>query len=472
MTILIKNGSVVSSTGVIQADVLIDGEKIVAVIAPGDTSLGANLESSADQVFDAAGKYVIPGGVDVHTHMELPFGGTFASDTFETGTRAAAWGGTTTIIDFAVQKFGERVQDALAAWHAKADGQCAIDYGFHQIIGGVDDDSLKAMDELVNEGITSFKLFMAYPGVFYSDDGQILRAMQTAANNGSTIMMHAENGIAIDVLVQQALAEGKTDPKYHSLTRPWETEAEATNRAIMLAKMTGTPLYIVHMSAKQAVKVVQEARDEAWNVFGETCPQYLYMSLEDHLSQPGFEGAKYVCSTPLRSKAEHHQDELWRYLRTNDLSIVSTDHCPFCMKEQKELGLGDFSKIPNGIGSVEHRMDLIYQGVVDGQITLERWVEITATTPARMFGLYPQKGIIAPGSDADVVIYNPSGRTEIGYEKTHHMNMDHSAWEGYTIDGHVDTVISRGTVVVDDNQYIGTKGHGKYLKRGMNQYLV
>ena len=472
MTILIKNGSVVSSTGVIQADVLIDGETIVAVIAPGDTSLGANLEPSADKVFDARGKYVIPGGVDVHTHMELPFGGTFASDTFETGTRAAAWGGTTTIIDFAVQKFGERVQDALAAWHAKADGQCAIDYGFHQIIGGVDDDSLKAMDELVDEGITSFKLFMAYPGVFYSDDGQILRAMQTAANNGSTIMMHAENGIAIDVLVQQALAEGKTDPKYHSLTRPWETEAEATNRAIMLAKITGTPLYIVHMSAKQAVNVVQQARDEAWNVFGETCPQYLYLSLEDHLAQPGFEGAKWVCSTPLRSKAEHHQQELWRYLRTNDLSIVSTDHCPFCMKEQKELGLGDFSKIPNGIGSVEHRMDLIYQGVVDGQITLERWVEITATTPARMFGLYPRKGVIAPGSDADIVIYDPAGRTEIGYDKTHHMNMDHSAWEGFSIDGHVDTVISRGTVVVDDNQYVGTKGHGKYLKRGMNQYLV
>ena len=472
MTILIKNGSVVSSTGVIQADVLIDGETIAAVIAPGDTSLGANLEASADKVFDARGKYVIPGGVDVHTHMELPFGGTFASDTFETGTRAAAWGGTTTIIDFAVQKFGERVQDALAAWHAKADGQCAIDYGFHQIIGGVDDDSLKAMDELVDEGITSFKLFMAYPGVFYSDDGQILRAMQTAANNGSTIMMHAENGIAIDVLVQQALAEGKTDPKYHSLTRPWETEAEATNRAIMLAKITGTPLYIVHMSAKQAVNVVQQARDEAWNVFGETCPQYLYLSLEDHLAQPGFEGAKWVCSTPLRSKAEHHQQELWRYLRTNDLSIVSTDHCPFCMKEQKELGLGDFSKIPNGIGSVEHRMDLIYQGVVDGQITLERWVEITATTPARMFGLYPRKGVIAPGSDADIVIYDPAGRTEIGYDKTHHMNMDHSAWEGFSIDGHVDTVISRGTVVVDDNQYVGTKGHGKYLKRGMNQYLV
>jgi len=296
--------------------------------------------------------------------------------------------------------------------------------------------------------------------------------MQTAANNGSTIMMHAENGIAIDVLVQQAIAAGNTDPRYHGLTRPWETEAEATNRAIMLAKMTGTPLYIVHMSAKQAVKVLQEARDDAWNVFGETCPQYLYLSLEDHLSQPGFEGAKWVCSTPLRAKAEHHQQELWRYLRTNDLSIVSTDHCPFCMKEQKELGLGDFSKIPNGIGSVEHRMDLIYQGVVDGEITLERWVEITATTPARMFGLYPRKGVIAPGSDADIVVYDPSARTEIGLHKKHHMNMDHSAWEGFDIDGKVDTVLSRGKVVVENDEYTGTKGHGQFLKRGMNQYLV
>lgn len=472
MTIFIKNGSVVTPEGIVEADVLIDGERIAAVIAPGDTTLGATVEASASQVFDAQGKYVIPGGVDCHTHMELPFGGTFASDTFDTGTRAAAWGGTTTIIDFAVQRYGERVQDGLAAWHEKAGGNCHIDYGFHQIIGGVDDDSLKAMDELVDEGITSFKLFMAYPGVFYSDDGQILRAMQAARNNGSMIMMHAENGIAIDVLVAQALAEGKTDPKYHSLTRPWETEAEATNRAIMLARITGTPLYIVHMSAKQAVGVLQAARDEGLNVFGETCPQYLYLSLEEHLAQPGFEGAKWVCSTPLRARAEKHQDELWRYLRTNDLSIVSTDHCPFCFKEQKELGLGDFSKIPNGIGSVEHRMDLIYQGVVDGNITLERWVEICSTTPARMFGLYPQKGVIAPGSDADVVIYDPAGRTEIGMHKTHHMNMDHSAWEGFTIDGHVDTVISRGRVIVDKHQYLGEKGHGKYLKRGLSQYLT
>lgn len=472
MTILIKNGQVVSPQGAIAADVLVDGEKIVAVLAPGDNSLGNELASNVDLVIDASGKYVIPGGVDAHTHMELPFGGTFASDTFDTGTRAAAWGGTTTIIDFAVQKFGERVQDGLAAWHAKAGGNTHIDYAFHQIIGGVDDESLKAMDELINEGITSFKLFMAYPGVFYSDDGQILRAMQIAANNGSMIMMHAENGMAIDVLVAQALAAGNTDPKYHSLTRPWETEAEATNRAIMLARITGAPLYVVHMSAKQAVQVVQAAKDEALNVFGETCPQYLYLSLEEQLSQPGFEGAKWVCSTPLRSKAEGHQAELWKYLRTNDLSIVSTDHCPFCFKEQKELGLGNFSAIPNGIGSVEHRLDLLYQGVVDGEISLARWVEICSTTPARMFGLYPQKGVIAPGSDADIVIYDPAGRTEIGFHKTHHMNMDHSAWEGFNIDGHVDTVISRGKVIVDNDTYLGNQGHGKFLKRGLSQYLI
>ena len=472
MTILIKNGTVVTAQGSTQADVLIDGERIAAVLAPGDSTLGANIEAGADRVIDATGKYVVPGGIDGHTHMEMPFGGTVASDSFETGTRAAAWGGTTTIIDFAVQKQGERVQDCLAAWHDKARGNCAIDYGFHQVVGGVDSESLKAMDELVEEGVTTFKLFMAYPGVFLSSDGQILQAMQQASNNGSMIMMHAENGSAIDVLVAQALAEGKTDPKYHSLTRPWETEAEATNRAIMLARITGAPLYIVHMSAKQAVEVLQKHKDEGWNVFGETCPQYLYLSLEEQLAQPGFEGAKWVCSTPLRSRAEGHQDELWRYLRTNDLSVISTDHCPFCFKEQKEMGVGDFSKIPNGIGSVEHRMDLIFQGVVDGKITVERWVELCSTTPARMFGLYGRKGAIAPGFDADVVIYDPAGRTEIGFHKTHHMNMDHSAWEGYVIDGHVDTVISRGTVVIDDNSYVGAKGHGQFLKRGLSQYLI
>ena len=472
MTILITNGTVVSAQGRAQADVLIDGETIVAVLAPGDRSLGADLAESADRVIDATGKYVVPGGIDGHTHMEMPFGGTVASDTFETGTRAAAWGGTTTIIDFAVQKQGERVQDCLADWHRKSDGNCAIDYGFHQVIGGVDSESLKAMDELVEEGVPTFKLFMAYPGVFYSNDGQILQAMQQAHHNGAMIMMHAENGIAIDVLIAEALAEGKTDPKYHASTRPWETEAEAVNRAIMLARLARAPLYIVHMSAKQAVQVLQAHKDEGWNVFGETCPQYLYLSVEENLAQPGFEGAKWVCSTPLRERAEHHQDELWRYLRTNDLSVISTDHCPFCFKEQKEMGLGDFSKIPNGIGGVEHRMDLIYQGVVDGRISLERWVELCSTTPARMFGLYGRKGDIRPGFDADVVVYDPNGHTEIGYEKTHHMNMDHSAYEGFVIDGHVDTVLSRGRVIIDDHQYLGRKGDGAFLKRGLSQYLI
>jgi dihydropyrimidinase len=471
MTILITGGTVVSATGSTPMDVLVDGETIAAVLAPGSTLLGNDLRNSVETVIDATGRYIVPGGVDAHTHMELPFGGTFASDTFESGTTAAAWGGTTTIVDFAVQRTGERVQDGLAAWHAKADGNCAVDYAFHQIIGGVDDDSLKAMEELVAEGVTSFKLFMAYPGVFYSDDGQIVRAMQKAAELGAMTMMHAENGIAIDVLVQQALARGETSPIHHGLTRPWQTEEEATHRAIMLARLTGAPLYVVHMSAEQAVATLAAHRQHGLNVFGETCPQYLYLSLEEQLGAPGFEGAKWVCSTPLRSRAEGHQEALWRYLATNDLSVVSTDHCPFCFKEQKELGLGDFSKIPNGIGSVEHRMDLLFQGVVDGRISKERWVELCSTTPARMFGLYGPKGVIAPGADADIVIYDPNGHTSIGVGKTHHMAMDHSAWEGFEIEGHVDVVLSRGSVVIDGGAFHGRAGHGRYLRRGLSQYL-
>ncbi|HEU4946555.1 MAG TPA: dihydropyrimidinase [Kribbella sp.] len=468
MSLLVKGGTVIGPTGSQQADVLVVGEKIAAVFDPSYSQA-----VPADEVLDATGKYVIPGGIDAHTHMELPFGGTAASDTFETGTRAAAWGGTTTIIDFAVQRTGEVVQDGLAAWHAKADGNCHIDYAFHMILGGVDTDALKAMDQLVaDEGITSFKLFMAYPGVFYSDDGQILRAMQVARENGATIMMHAENGIAIDVLVQQALARGETDPIHHGLTRPAALEAEATSRAIALAEVArDCPLYIVHLSASQALEAVAEARDAGRNVFAETCPQYLYLTLEDQLGAPGFEGAKWVCSTPLRSKHESHQRDLWKGLRSNDLAIVSTDHCPFCFKDQKELGRGDFSKIPNGIGGVEHRVDLVYQGVVDGHLSLERWVETIATTPARMFGLYPQKGVIQPGSDADLVVYDPQGITRIGVE-THHMNMDHSAYEGFEVAGHVDTVVSRGNVIVADGTYQGRKGHGRYLRRGLSSYLV
>jgi len=475
-TTLITGGTVVSATGRGAADVLIDGEKVVGVLTPGSVLLGTDLAESADTVIDATGKYVIPGGIDAHTHFELPFGGTEASDTFESGTRAAAWGGTTTVIDFAVQTTGTKVQDGLAKWHAKAAGNCAIDYGFHQIMGGVDEDSLKAMAGFVDEGITSYKMFMAYPGVFYSDDGQILRAMQKAADYGLLTMMHAENGPAIDVLAAQLVEAGKNTPYYHGIARAWQMEEEATHRAIMLAQLTNAPLYVVHVSAKQAVQQLAWARDNGQNVFGETCPQYLYLSLEEQLGAVSkewgdFEGAKWVCSTPLRSREEGHQDHMWQALRTNDLQMVSTDHCPFCMKGQKELGVGDFRKIPNGIGSVEHRMDLMYQGVVTGELTLERWVELTSTTPARMFGMYGQKGVITPGADADVVIYDPNGHTTIS-QASHHMNMDYSAWEGFEVDGHVDTVISRGKVIVDKNQYLGAKGDGRFIKRGLSQYLV
>jgi dihydropyrimidinase len=470
-TTLITGGTVVNATGRGAADVLIDGEQIVALLTPASTLLGTDLAAGVDRVIDATGKYVIPGGIDAHTHMEMPFGGTFASDTFETGTTAAAWGGTTTIVDFVVQYAGENPLDQYALWHDKAAGRCAIDYGFHQILSDVQDSSLQAMDELVAEGVSSFKLFMAYKGVFLSDDGQIVKAMQRAADNGSMIMMHAENGSVIDLLVQQSLARGDTDPYFHGISRPWQAEEEATHRAIMLANLTGAPLYVVHVSAKQAARQIAMARDEGQNVFGETCPQYLYLSLEEQLGAAGFEGAKWVCSTPLRSRAEGHQDHMWRALRTNDLQLVSTDHCPFCMT-QKQMGVGDFSKIPNGIGSVEHRLDLLYQGVVTGEITLERWVEICATTPARMFGMYGRKGVLAPGADADVVVYDPNGHTSIGLGKTHHMNMDYSAWEGFEIDGHVDTVISRGSVVVDDGTFHGRAGHGRYVKRELSQYLI
>ena len=475
-TTLISGGTVVSATGRNRADVLVDGESIQAVLAPGSRVLGTDVATHVDRVIDATGKYVIPGGIDAHTHFELPFGGTEASDTFESGTRAAAWGGTTTVVDFAVQTTGTRVEDGLATWHAKAEGNCAIDYGFHQIMGGVDEASLKAMEGFVDEGITSYKMFMAYPGVFYSDDGQIVRAMQKAADLGLLTMMHAENGPAIDVLAEQLVAAGKTDPYYHGIARAWQMEEEATHRAIMLANLTGAPLYVVHVSAKQAVEQLAWARDKGQNVFGETCPQYLYLSLEDQLGADGvewgsFEGAKWVCSTPLRSREEGHQDHMWQALRTNDLQMVSTDHCPFCMKGQKDLGRGDFRKIPNGIGSIEHRMDLMYQGVVTGELTLERWVELTSTTPARMFGMYGKKGVIQPGADADLVVYDPDGHTSIGLGKTHHMNMDYSAWEGFEIDGHVDTVLSRGKVVIDDNQYLGAKGDGRFIKRGLSQYL-
>jgi len=461
MRTLIRGGTVVNATGPVVADVLITDETIGAVTAPG-------LITVADEEIDATGKYVLPGGIDAHTHMEMPFGGTFSSDTFATGTTAAAWGGTTTIIDFAVQKKGTSLLATMDAWHEKADGQCAIDYGFHMIISDVNDQSLKEMQSCIDQGVNSFKMFMAYLGVFYATDGEILRAMQRATETGALIMMHAENGIAIDELVAQALAAGHTDPVQHGLTRPPELEGEATSRTIQLARVTGAPLYIVHLSARHALEAVAEARDTGQNVFAETCPQYLYLSLED-LAKPGFEGAKYVASPPLRP--QDHQPDLWRGLRTNDLSVVSTDHCPFCFKDQKELGKSDFSKIPNGMPGVEHRMDLLHQGVVAGEISLARWVEIASTTPARMFGLYPRKGVIAPGADADVVVYDPNATQTISAE-THHMNVDYSAYEGMRITGKVDTVFSRGSKVIADGAFHGREGHGTFLSRELSQYLL
>ncbi|MFI5761203.1 MULTISPECIES: dihydropyrimidinase [unclassified Streptomyces] len=461
---LIRGGLVITASDELHADVLIEDGRVAALAAHGTAAAGT---WTADRTIDASGKYVIPGGVDAHTHMELPFGGTAASDTFETGTRAAAWGGTTTIVDFAVQTPGHALREGLDTWYDKADGKCAVDYAFHMILSDVNERTLKEMDHLVGEGVTSFKLFMAYPGVFYSDDGQILRAMQRASGNGGLIMMHAENGIAIDVLVEQALARGETDPRHHGEVRKVLLEAEATHRAIQLARVAGSPLYVVHVSAEEAVAELAAARDKGLPVFGETCPQYLFLST-DNLEEPDFQGAKYVCSTPLRPR--EHQAALWRGLRTNDLQVVSTDHCPFCFRGQKELGRGDFSKIPNGLPGVENRMDLLHQAVLDGHISRRRWIEIACATPARMFGLYPQKGTIAPGSDADIVLYDPHAEQVISAE-THHMNVDYSAYEGKRITGRVDTVLSRGELVIDRREFTGRAGHGAFIPRSTCQYL-
>ncbi|MFE9388952.1 dihydropyrimidinase [Streptomyces sp. NPDC006784] len=461
---MIKGGLVVTDAEETQADLLVQDGRIAALAARNSAAAAA---FTADRTLDATGKYVIPGGVDAHTHMDFPFGGTFSSDDFETGTRAAAWGGTTTIVDFAVQTKGQALREGLDRWHGKADGRCAVDYGFHMILSDVDDGTLREMDTLVEEGVTSFKMFMAYPGVFYSDDGQILRAMQRTADNGGLTMMHAENGIAIDVLVEQALAAGRTDPRHHGEVRKALLEAEATHRAIQLARVAGAPLYVVHVSAAEAVEQLAIARGKDLPVFGETCPQYLYLST-DNLAEPDFDGAKYVCSTPLRPR--EHQAALWRGLRTNDLQVVSTDHCPFCFTGQKELGRGDFSRIPNGMPGVEHRMDLLHQAVVDGHLTRRRWIDLACATPARMFGLHPRKGTLAPGADADVVIYDPYAEQTLS-AATHHMNVDYSAYEGKRLTGRVETVLSRGETVLERGTYTGRAGHGRYVPRGTCQFL-
>jgi dihydropyrimidinase len=456
MRTLISNGTIVTSEGSSVADVLVDGETIALI--------GADLAGTgvtADETIDASGKYVIPGAIDVHTHMELPFGGTFAKDTFETGTRAAAFGGTTTIVDFAVQSRGASLRAGLDTWHAKAEGNAVTDYGFHMIMSDVNDDTLTEMDQLVAEGVPDFKLFTAYPGVFYSDDGAIFRAMQQTARNGGLIMMHAENGIAIDIVANQTAESGKTDPYYHGVARYSIFEGEATNRVIRLAEAAGVPVYIVHLSSRDALNEVRAARDRGAMAFAETCPQYLFLSLED--MKNGFEGAKFVCSPPLRPK--DHWDDLWTGLIKDDLQLVATDHCPFDFEGQKELGRGDFRKVPNGLPGVEDRVDLLHDGgVVGGRITRERWVEIISTAPARLFGMYPRKGTVSVGADADLVVYDPNRRRTIS-AATHHMDVDYSCYEGREVQGASEVVLSRGSVIVRNGEFTGKKGAGRFIKR-------
>ncbi|MGH9291284.1 MAG: dihydropyrimidinase [Acidimicrobiales bacterium] len=466
MRTVVSGGTVVCSDGSASIDVLIEGETIAATAAAGSQEAERWLEG-ADKVIDATGRYVIPGGIDAHTHMEMPFGGTRSADTFETGTRAAAFGGTTTIIDFAIQQKGGSLLEGLDTWQEKAARVSAIDYSFHAIVSDVNETSLKEMDVLVAQGVTSFKLFMAYPGVFYATDKEIFKAMDRAAGNGALIMMHAENGIAIDAIVEAALSRGETAPINHGLTRPAELEGEAVSRAIRLAQVARAPLYIVHLSSKPALDAVVEARDRGQNIFAETCPQYLFLS-EDDMAREGFEGAKFVCTPPLRPR--HNQAVLWQGLRDDDLSIVATDHCPFCYKEQKELGIGDFTKIPNGLPGVEHRLDLVHQGVLTGEITLERFVEVTSTAPAKMFGLYPKKGTIAPGSDADIVVYDPAA-THVLSATTHHMAVDYSCYEGMEVTGAVETVLSRGRAVVERSVYKGAPGRGRFVPRQLCRSL-
>ena len=458
MSVLIKNGRIVTATDDYHADIYVNDDKIDLI--------GKNLQLDADVVVDAAGKLVIPGGIDPHTHLELPFGGTTTSDTFETGTRAAAFGGTTCIIDFAVQMKGQSSLEALETWHAKAAGETAIDYAFHMILTDMPETRTKEMRALADEGVTSYKMFMAYPGAMMSDDGTIFRAMRQAGEDGTLICMHAENGVVIDELIKIALSEGHIEPKYHALTRPTRLEAEGVHRALAIAEVAKSPVYIVHLSSYDSLQELRMAQARGVMAHAETCPQYLLLDV-DKYDEPGFEGAKYVLTPPLREK--WNQEELWRGLRGNALNAISTDHCPFCMKEQKELGKDDFSQIPNGGPGIENRMSLIYHyGVNGGYLDINRFVELTSTSPAKIFGLFPKKGTIAVGSDADIVIFDPEREEIISYYNghTHHMNIDYNAYEGMPVKGFTETVFSRGRMIIDKGQYLGQKGDGNFVKRG------
>ncbi len=462
-TTLIKNGTIVTASDRYDADVYID-RGVISLI-------GRGLSLPADTVVEASGLLVMPGGIDVHTHLDMPFGGTRSADDFETGTVAAAHGGTTTLIDFAIQDFGQGLYPALDAWRQRAEGKSVIDYAFHMIVRELTEQVSIDMDRMVrHEGVTSFKLFMAYPGVFMVDDATIFKAMLKTRENGGLICMHAENGGVIDTLVKDALRKGEKAPKYHALTRPTRAEGEATARAIALAEMAGVPIYIVHLSCADALEKVKQARDMGLHAYAETCPQYLFLSYDDY-EREGFEGAKYVMSPPLRE--QWHQDVLWKGLLRNDLQVVSTDHCPFCMNEppQKQLGADDFSKIPNGAPGIETRLMLIWEGVRARRISIHRFVELVAANPAKMFGLWPRKGTIAVGSDGDLVVWDPDKQVTIS-AATHHMRVDYNPYEGRVVTGAPAVVLSRGEVIVDHGEFKGRGGRGEFVKRVAGPPLV
>jgi dihydropyrimidinase len=463
-TTLVKNGTVVTAGDRYDADIYIDKGQV--------TLIGRGLNLPADTMVDASGMLVMPGGIDVHTHLDMPFGGTTSADDFESGTIAAAHGGTTTVVDFAIQNFGEGLFPAFEGWMKKAEGKAAIDYAFHMIVRELTSQVSVDMDKLTrHEGVTSFKLFMAYPGVFQVDDATIFRALLKTKENGGLVCMHAENGGVIDELVKDALRKGQTAPKYHALTRPTRAEGEATGRAIALAEMADVPIYIVHLSCSDALEKVTQARDMGLPAYAETCPQYLFLSYEDY-ERPGFEGAQFVMSPPLRDK--WNQVALWKGLAKGDLQVVSTDHCPFCMNEppQKQIGKDDFSKIPNGAPGIETRLMLLWDGGVrTGRIDAHKFVEITSTNPARMFGLWPRKGTVAVGSDGDLVIWDPDKELTLA-AKTLHMRVDYNPYEGRVIKGAPAVVLSRGDVIVDHGAFKGRPGRGQFVKRQAGRPLV
>jgi dihydropyrimidinase len=449
----IKNGTIVTASGSYPGDVRIDAGKIVEV--------GLGVERPGDELVDASGRLLLPGAIDAHTHLDMPFMGTSSSDDFESGTIAAAFGGTTTIIDFVVPARGQPLPAALELWRAKAEGRAAIDYGFHCCIVELGAHTLEEMDALLRQGITSFKLFTAYPGVLMIDDGAIYRVLRWAARHGALIQAHAENGPAIAEIVAELAAAKKTEPLYHALSRPSRLEGEATARLVALAEVAAAPLYIVHLTCSEALEAVRDGRRRGVRVWAETCPQYLYLSSED-LARPDFEGAKFVCSPPLRAK--WHQEELWRGLAAGELATVATDHCPFNFKGQKELGRGDFRKIPNGLPAIETRVPLVHQGVVDGRLSLSRFVDAVATAPARLFGLYPRKGAIVSGADADIVIWNPRRELDLS-QRALHMRVDYSLYEGRRVAGGPDRVFAGGKLIVEGERFLGRAGEGRFLAR-------